>query len=65
MGAIGLQNMRVSLPREIRSSGGISEPIYENELMLRRTLTDTSSNIQQALIDEFLVELYDLAGVTR
>jgi hypothetical protein len=65
MGAVGLRNMRLSLPQPVRMLGEVSEMSYENELKLRRILNDTSSRNQLALVGEFLDKLYDLAGVTR
>jgi hypothetical protein len=65
MGAVGLRDMRLSLPQPVSVRGEVSEPIYENELKLRRVLNDTSPGNQRALVDEFLDDLYDLAGVTR
>jgi hypothetical protein len=65
MGAVGLKDLRVSLPRSVNAWGGISEPIYENELKVRRVLNDPGAESQRAVVDEFLDKLYDLAGVTK
>jgi hypothetical protein len=45
--------------------GEVSEPVYEDELKLRRVLNDASAASQRAVVDEFPDKLYDLAGVKR
>jgi hypothetical protein len=65
IGAVGLKDMRVSLPQLVSERGGISEPIYENEIKVRRILNDTGTESRGTLVDEFLDQLYDLAGLTR
>jgi hypothetical protein len=65
MGAVGLKDMRLSLPQPVSVRGEVSEPVYEHELKLRRVLNETSAESQRAVVDEFLDKLYDLAGVTR
>ena len=65
MGAVGLQDMRLSLPPPGGARGEVSEPVYEDEIKLRRVLNDISAESQRAVVDEFLDKLYDLAGVTR
>lgn len=65
MGAVGLKDMRLSLPQPVSVRGEVSEPVYEDELKLRRVLNETSAESQRAVVDEFLDKLYDLAGVTR
>jgi hypothetical protein len=64
MGAVGLKDMRLSLPQPITLER-VSEPIYENELKVRRVLNDTSKAAQGDLVEKFLSKLYDLAGVKR
>jgi hypothetical protein len=64
LGAIGLKGMRVSLPSQLRQwPNQFSEPIYEDQLRLRRALSDSGADAQHALIEEFLRKLYDLAAV--
>jgi hypothetical protein len=65
MGATGLKDMCVSLPQSVSSRNEVSEPIYENQLKVRRVLNDTGAESQRTLVDEFLDKLYDLASVTR
>jgi hypothetical protein len=64
MGAVGLKDMRLSLPQPITWER-VSEPIYENELKVRQVLNNTSSAAQRTLVEKFLIKLYDLAVVTR
>jgi hypothetical protein len=65
IGAVGLKDVRVSLPRNLSPwSNAVSEPIYENQLQVRRVLNDPGTAAQKGLIEEFLRKLYDLAAVT-
>jgi hypothetical protein len=60
MGAIGLRDVRLGI-----AMYNISEPIHVPELRLRRVLTDAGPDSVDGLVEEFLVELFDLAGETR
>jgi hypothetical protein len=64
LGAVGLKDARVSLPREMTQwPNQLSDPIYENQLQLRRILNDVSAPALSALVDEFVKRLYDLAAI--
>jgi len=63
LGATGLKDMRVSLPRPANQWDDLSEPIYENDLKVQQALTDTNVANQTAILEEFLDKLYDIAGV--
>jgi hypothetical protein len=64
LGAVGLKDMCVSLPPPMASwPNQVSDRIYEDQLRLRRVLNDLHPAAQNALLAEFLVRLYDLAGV--
>jgi len=64
LGAVGLRDMCVSLPQTVgQHRNQVSEPIYDDQLRLRRILNGTGAASQRALIEEFLVKLYDLAAV--
>ena len=64
MGAVGLKDIRLILPQPARWER-LSEPIYETVLKIRRVLNDANTAGQQALVDEFLSKLCDLADVAR
>jgi len=63
IGATGLKDMRVSLPQPANSWDDVSEPIYENELKVRRRLGDGGVTTYTVILQEFINKLYDLAGV--
>lgn len=64
LGAVGLKDTRVSLPRELMQwPNQLSDPIYENQLQLRRILNDMSAAAVSALVGEFVRKLYDLAAI--
>jgi hypothetical protein len=60
LGAIGLSDARLGIGRDT-----VSGPIYQEECKLRRVLNDTSPGAIQRVVEEFLVELFDLAGEVR
>ncbi len=65
IGAVGLNGVCVSLPREqMQWANQVSEPIYESQLVLRKVLNDTTAAARRAVINEFLLKIYDLAGVS-
>ena len=64
MGAVGLKDIRLILPQPARWER-LSEPIYETVLKIRQVLNDANTAGQQALVDEFLSKLCDLADVAR
>jgi len=64
MGAIGLNGLRLSLPQSRRRwRHELSEPIVGFQLQFRMVLDDTSMSAQDALIQNFVKKLYDLANV--
>ena len=63
LGATGLKDMRVSLPQPANPWDDVSEPVYENDLKVRRVLSDTDIATHTAILKEFLDKLYDIAGV--
>jgi hypothetical protein len=60
MGAIGLGDVRLGI-----AMYNISEPIHVPELRLRRVLNDAGPDSVDRVVEEFLVELFDLAGEIR
>ena len=64
MGAVGLKDIRLILPQPARWER-LSDPIYETVFKVRRVLNDASTAAQQALVDEFLRKLCDLADAAR
>ena len=65
MGVVGLNSLHISLPEHLRQRpSDVSGPIYEDNFTLRRVLNDTGLKAQQALVSEFIVNLYDLAGIS-
>jgi hypothetical protein len=62
LGAVGLDGF--SLPMgQPNPLEGYAGPIHQNELELRERLDDPSEERQERLVDHFVRELYDLAGV--
>ncbi len=59
LGAVGLQDLRLSLPQGSRQWDSKLEP----ELIFRRVLNDAAKSTQEALVQEFVKHFYDLAGV--
>lgn len=59
LGAIGLRDAYLGIGMDTAG------PIYENERKLRRLLNDTSRDSVHRLVEEFLSELFDLAGEVR
>jgi hypothetical protein len=65
MGAVGLKGLRVNLPQSLRRwLHQLSDPIIENQLQFREVLNDTSVSAQEALVQDFINRLYDLANIT-
>jgi len=65
LGAVGLKGLRVSLPQSHRRwFHELSEPIFEDQLQFRKVLNDTSESAQEALVQDFIKQLYDLANIT-
>lgn len=60
LGAVGLRELRLGIGTQ-----HISGPIHANELKARRILNDASTRSIGRVIDEFVGELYDLAGEER
>jgi hypothetical protein len=60
LGAVGLAGYSFSKSRDHIELVG---PIHQNELELRITLDDPSAEAQERHVDQFLRELYDVAGV--
>jgi hypothetical protein len=64
LGAVGLKDVRVSIPREMaRWANDISEPIFENEISIRRILNNDDSATITQLVQDFARQIYDLAGI--
>ena len=60
LGAIGLRDARLGIGMDT-----ISGPIYENECKLRRVLNDANSDSIHRVVEEFVADLFDLAGEVR
>jgi hypothetical protein len=65
MGGVGLKGLRVGLPQSHRRLfHDLSEPIFEDQLQFRKVLNNTSVSAQEALVEDFIRRLYDLANIT-
>ena len=62
LGAVGLQDVRLGLPRPVLH-GNLSARINEHELRMRRVLNDLAGSAQHSLIRQFVDELLDLVGI--
>ncbi|SPP97825.1 hypothetical protein [Bradyrhizobium vignae] len=60
LGGVGLAGCYIGT-----NPDGMFGPIHQEEVELRRQLTDASSEAQHAIIEQFLDPLFDLAGVRR
>ena len=64
IGVTGIQGVSLSLPDLNAFAKQTSDPVFDEQLIHCATLTDVSPAAQNAVIQEFLRRLYDLAGVT-
>ena len=62
LGAVGLDGMCVSLPSPAISNQ-LSDHVYEGQLKLRKILNRRPQSPRIPIVDEFIAQLYDLAGV--
>jgi len=60
IGALELRGIRLGY-----AAGGITGPIHNSELKLRRTLNDTSQAATEAVVEAFMEALFDLAGLRK
>jgi hypothetical protein len=64
LGAIGLRDVRVShpAPNPYNETAG---PIHDASCMVRRVIHSAAKQTQDTVVEAFVTELYDLAGVAR
>lgn len=63
VGAVGLKNMRLSLPAaRLFYQNQFSEPVYDEEFYIRAVVNNVTGVIEKIIMD-FMRGLYDLAGV--
>ena len=64
LGVTGIKNVSLSLPTPTQFINQTSSKIFDERLIYQATLSDVSPAAQNVLIQEFLRQLYDLAGET-
>jgi hypothetical protein len=63
LGGVGLKGLPLSLPQVRQYESSLSDPLFDDVICLRKVLNSGEKSALEQLVHEFLVKLYDAAGI--
>lgn len=63
LGGVGLKGLPLSLPQAHHYESSLSDPLFDDVICVRKVLNSGETSALDQLLREFLIKLYDAAGI--